>query len=74
MARAKILLVTMFMLSLFLMCGGCVRVEREQQDNNGWRVRQLEQEQSEQERSDQHRYKNSEPHEERSEERHEEQH
>jgi hypothetical protein len=69
MARIKILFVTMSVLTLFIMCGGCRSEGHERDDNNGWRVRQLEREQSERERSDQYRDRNSESHEERHEER-----
>jgi hypothetical protein len=73
MARVKILLVTMSVLALFIMCGGCENEGHERRDNdNGWRDRQLEQErleqQSERERSDRYWDKNSESREERHEE------
>jgi hypothetical protein len=64
MARVKVLLLTMSVLTLFIMCGGCEREGRERRDD-GDRDRQL---QSERERSDQHRDKNTESHEERHEE------
>ena len=57
MARVKILLVTMFVLTLFIMCGGCGR-ERHEQRDDGWRNRQSEREQlerrEEQERRERH--------------------
>jgi hypothetical protein len=64
MARVKILLVAMFVLSLCLMSGGCISVGHERRDDqrNEWREQQ-----SEHERSDRDRDKNSE-------ERHEERH
>ena len=65
MARLKILLVTMSVFTLFIMCGGCEREGRERRDDDGWQNRQ-----SERERSDQYRDRDSESHEERHEERH----
>lgn len=54
MARVKILLVTMFVLSLFLMFGGCLRVEHDRRDD-GWRNRQSERERLERrEREERH--------------------
>jgi hypothetical protein len=73
MAWVKILLVTMSVLALFIMCGGCESEGRERRDD-GWRDRQLEQErleqQSERERSDWYWDKNSESRDERHEEQH----
>ena len=74
MARVKILLVTMFVLTLFIMCGGCESEGRDRRDDDGGRYRQLERErleqQSERERSDRYWDKNSESREERHEEQH----
>jgi hypothetical protein len=66
MARLKVLLVTMSVLTLFAICGGC-ESERHDRDEE-WRDRPS---QSERERSERDRDKNSESHEERHEERHE---
>jgi hypothetical protein len=66
MARLKILLVTLSVLTLFVICGGCEREGRERRDDDGWQNRQ-----SERERSDRDRDKSSEA---PREERHEEQH
>jgi hypothetical protein len=63
MTRVKILLVTMFVLSLFLMCGGCESEEHGRRDE--WRDQQ-----SERDRSDRNWDRNSESREERHEERH----
>jgi hypothetical protein len=64
MARVKILFVTMFFISLFLMCGGCESERHEQRE-------ELRDRQSEQERSDQYRDKDSaSPRGERHEDRH----
>ena len=72
MTRVKILLVAMSVLTLFIICGGCERHER--RDDDGQRYRQLERErmeqQSDRDRSDRDRDKNSDSHEERHEERH----
>jgi hypothetical protein len=67
MARVKILFVTMFMLSLFLMCGGCESERRERQDD---RREELRDRQSEHEQSDQYREKEYELQKEQREERH----
>jgi len=70
MARLKILLVTMSVLTLFVICGGCESEGHDRRDRDDrWQDRQ-----SEQERLDRDRDKNSDSHEERHEERHEEQH
>jgi hypothetical protein len=72
MARLKILLVTMSVLTLFIMCGGCESEGHDRRDDR-WQDRQSEREQlereSEQERSDRYMDKDSESHEERHEER-----
>jgi hypothetical protein len=68
MARLKILLVTMSVLTLFVICGGCESEGHDRRDRDDrWQDRQ-----SEQERPD--RDKSSDSHEERHEEHHEEQH
>jgi len=65
MARVKILLVTMFVLSLFLMCGGCGEENRRGDRHS----EQWDQDRhSEQYRSEQDRDRNSESREERHEE------
>jgi len=63
MTRLKVLLVMMFMLSLFSTFGGCVSVERERHDDR-WNRH------SERDRSDRDRDRNSESHEERHDEQH----
>ena len=60
MTRVRVLLVMMFVLSLFSMFGGCISVERERRDDRWDR-------QSERDRSDRNWDRNSESH-----ERHEE--
>jgi len=67
MARVKILFVTIFVLSLFLMCGGCESERREQRDD---RQEELRDRQSEHEQSDRYREKEYELQEQQHEERH----
>ena len=65
MARVKILLVTMSVLTLFIICGGCGGGHERRDNDDGWRNRQ-----SERERSDRDRDKKSDSREERHEEQH----
>lgn len=66
MAKIKILFVTMFLFSLFLMCGGCESERHER----GEQREELRDRQSEHERSDQYREKEYELQKEQREERH----
>ncbi|MGD0785125.1 MAG: hypothetical protein ABR969_04860 [Sedimentisphaerales bacterium] len=73
MARVKILFVTMFMLSLFLMCGGCEGERHERRDDRREELREQQSDQDrhlEQEQSDQYREKEYELQKEQREERH----